>query len=302
MAGVITTGNHPKALWPGIHEWFGLSYNKYPTEYTYIFDTKASDKNYEEDVEGTSFGLAPIKTEGAAVSYDSHSQGPVTRYTHTVYGLGYIVTEEEEDDGQYPKLARSRAESLAFSMRTTKEIVAALVLDRAFNSSYTGGDGKELCATDHATLNGTQQNELTTAADFSEAALEDMLILIGQGKNTKGLQIALRPQKLIIPINLMFDADRVLNSTLRSGTADNDTNAVRGKIPGGAVVNHYVEDTDAWFIKTDAPNGMTHFQRKALAFTQDSDFDTANKKHKAMERYTFKWSDFRGLYGSPGAP
>lgn len=300
MAGVITTGNHPKALWPGIHAWFGLSYNTQPTEYTDIFDTKTSDQNYEEDVEATGFGLAPIKAEGGSVNYDSHNQGPTTRYTHTAYGLGYIVTEEEEDDGQYPKLSRSRAESLAFSMRTTKEIVGALVLDRAFTAGYTGGDGSVLCVTSHTTLDGTQSNTLNTPADFSETSLEDMLIAIGSAKNTRGLPIAIRARRLIIPINLLFDVKRVLLSDGQSGTPNNDINASKGMISDGYAVNHYVTDTDAWFIKTDVPNGMTHFQRKALAFTQDSDFDTANKKHKAMERYSFKWSDFRGLYGSPG--
>lgn len=301
---VITTGNHPKALWPGIHAWWGLSYAKFPLEWSMIFDEKeASTKAYEEDVEGTGFGLAPVKSEGAAVTYDSHTQGATTRYTHVVYGLGYIITEEEEDDNQYEKLARSRTESLAFSMRTTKEIVHANVLNRAFTSAYAGGDGKELCATDHPTIDGTQANELATAADFSEASLEDMLILIGQAKNTRGHNIALVGRKLIIPVNLQFEATRVVKSELRSGSAENDVNAVRqmGLLPDGIAVNHYLTDTDAWFVKTDAPNGMTHFKRKALAFQKDSDFDTANKKHKATERYSAGWTDFRGMFGSPGA-
>lgn len=301
---VITTGNHPKALWPGIHAWWGLSYNKHPLEWSTIFDMKeSSDKAYEEDVEGTGFGLAPAKPEAAGVSYDSHTQGATTRYTHVVYGLGFIVSEEEEDDNQYEKLARSRTESLAFSMRTTKEIVHANVLERAFTSAYAGGDGKELCATDHPVIAGTQANELETAADFSEASLEDMLILIGQAKNTRGHPIALVGQKLIIPVNLQFEATRVVKSDLRSGTADNDANAVKsmGLLPGGIAVNHYLTDPDAWFVKTNAPNGMTHFKRKALAFARDSDFDTANKKHKATERYSAGWTDWRGLYGTPGA-
>jgi len=300
---VISTGNHPKALWPGIHAWWGLEYNKHPLEWSMIFDVMTSDKSYEEEVEATGFGLAPVKSEGAAISYDSHTQGATTRYTNVVYGLGFIVTEEEEDDNQYERLARGRTTSLAFSMRTTKEIVHANVLNRGFTAAYAGGDGKELFATDHPTVNGTQSNELTTAADFSEAALEDLLIQIGNATNTRGHQIALVGQKLIIPVSLQFEATRVLKSTLRSDSADNDINAVRsmGLLPGGVVVNHYLTDADAWFVTTNAPRGLQHFKRKALAFAQDSDFDTANKKHKATERYAVGWTDWRGAYGSPGA-
>jgi hypothetical protein len=299
---VITTGAHPKALWPGVHAWFGLAYNKHPMEWDQIFDVKDSTKNYEEDVEATGFGLAPIVPQGEALSYDSHAQGYTKRYTPVKYGLGYIVTEEEEDDNQYEKLAKGRAEALAFSMRTTKEIVHANILDRATNSSYVGGDGKELLATDHPSLAGNWANELSAAADFSEAALEDLLILIGQAKNARGLQIGLRPMKLIVPVNLQFEAQRVLKSELRVGTGDNDINAIKsmGLLPEGYMVNHYVTDTDQWFVKTDAPNGLTHFRRKALAFAKDSDFDTANKKHKATERYVAGWTDPRAIYGSPG--
>lgn len=301
---VITTGNHPKALWPGVHAWFGLSYNKHPIEWSRIFDEMTSDKAYEEEVEATGFGLAPVKPEGGSISYDSHTQGPTTRYTNVVYGLGFIVTEEEEDDNQYEKLARSRAESLAFSMRTTKEIVHANVLNRAFaGSGYLGGDGKTMIATDHPTVDGTQSNALTTAADFSEASLEDLMIQIGQAKNTRGHAIALVGQSLVIPVPLQFEATRVLKSTLRSGTAENDTNAMRemGMLPGGVVVNHYLTDPDAWFVKTNAPRGLQSFKRKALMFAKDSDFDTSNKKHKATERYVPGWSDWRGLYGTPGS-
>lgn len=301
---VITTGNHPKALWPAIHAWWGLSYKKHPLQWAEIFEDKeASNKAYEEDVEATGYGMAPVKSEAGSVSYDSHTQGPTTRYTHVNYGLGFIITEEEEDDNQYEKLARGRAEALAFSMRTTAEIVHANVLNRGFNSSFLGGDGKELLATDHPTRDGTQQNELTVAADFSEAALEDLLILIGNAKNTRGLQIALTARKLIVPTALMFEAQRILKSELRVSTADNDINAVRsmGLLPEGYSVNNYLTDTDAWFVKTDAPNGMTHFTRKAISFVKDSDFDTSNKKHKSTERYSAGWSDWRAMYGSPGA-
>jgi hypothetical protein len=300
---VITSGNHPKALWPGINAWFGLSYNKHPLEWTDIFEEKSSDKSYEEQVEATGFGLAPVKPEGSAVSYDSHAQGPTTRYTNVTYALGFIVTEEEEDDNLYAELAKSRAESLAFSHRTTKEIVHANVLNRAFNSSYLGGDGLEMCSTAHVTLDGTQSNELATAADFSEASLEDLLIQISQAKNTRGLQIALVGQKLIVPPALMFEAQRVLKSELRVDTANNDVNAVKsmGLLPGGFAVNHYLTDSDAWFVLTNAPRGLQSFKRKALAFVKDSDFDTSNKKHKAAERYSVGWTDWRGIYGTPGA-
>jgi hypothetical protein len=298
---VITTGNHPKALWPGVNAWWGVEYAKHPKEYTQIFDEKTSDKAYEEDVEATGFGLAPVKSEGSAVSYTSHTQGATTRYTNVAYALGFIVTKEEMDDNQYEKLAKSRTSSLAFSMATTKEIVHANILNRAFSSSYVGGDGKELLATDHPVIGGAQSNELAVAADFSEAALEDVLIMINTAKNSTGLQIALKPIKLIIPAQLDFDAARVLNSTLRSGTADNDINAVKGRLPGGVALNHYLTDEDAWFVKTNAPNGMTHFKRKAIEFTKDNDFDTENAKAKAYERYSAGWSDWRAMYGSAGA-
>lgn len=299
MAGVITTGNHPKALWPGMHAFFGASYNEHPVEYTQIFDVEKSSKNYEEDSKLAGFGLAPEKSQGGSVSYDTETQGYTKRYTHVVYGLGYIVTEEELEDNLYETVSRKRIKRLAFSMRQTREIVGANVLNRAFNSSYTGGDAKELLATDHPSLAGTFQNELTTAADLSEAALEDLVILIGQAKNERGLNIALRPKKLIVPVNLMFDAKRILKSEMQSGTANNDINALRGMFDFS--VNHYLTDTDAWFVKTDCPDGMRWFDRRALKFEQDSDFDTANAKAKATMRFSVGWSDPLGMFGSPGA-
>lgn len=300
----ITTGSHPKALWPGIHAWWGLEYAKHPLEWQDIFDIReASQKAYEEDVEATGFGLAPVKAEGTSISYDSHTQGATTRYTHVVYGLGFIVTEEEEEDNQYEVLARGRTSALAFSMRTTKEIVHANVLNRAFSNSYLGGDGKELCSTSHPTRDGTQANMLSTPADLSEASLEDMLILIDGAKNTRGLQIGLMGRKLVIPRQLRFEAERIVKSNLQNDSANNAINAVRSMnaLPDGVTMNHYLTDTDAWFVKTDAPNGMTHFARKALAFEKDSDFDTSNKKHKSTERYSAGWTDWRGMYGTAGA-
>lgn len=303
MAGVITTGNHPKALWPGMHKFWGRVYDEHPTEYTEIFMTESSSKNYEEDAEVTGFGLAPVKSEGGSVSYDSETQGPTTRYTHVAYGLGYIVTREERDDNLYEIVSKRRIRGLAFSMRQTKEIVGANVLNRGFNSSFTGGDGLELFSTAHVTLDGTQSNELATPADLSEASLEDLLIQISNAKNSRGLRIAARGMKLIVPPALMFEAERILESVQRVDTANNDTNAMRsmGMLPNGFTVNHYLTDTDAFFIKTNIPNGLTHFNRVGAEFTQDNDFDTSNAKAKAYERYSVGWTDWRGAYASPGA-
>ena len=303
MSGVITTGNHPKALWPGVNAWFGLKYDEHPVECTMVFDGSNSRKAYEEDVEATSFGLAPVKAEGSGTSYDSHSQGPTTRYTNVAYSLGYIVTKEELDDNLYMDVSKKRAGALAFSMRQTKETVGANIFNRGFNSSYVGGDGKELFATDHPTLDGTQSNELAVAADLSEASLEDMFIDIMNAKNTRGLKISLMPRKLIVPPALAFEATRIVKSELQNDTANNATNAIKtmGMLPEGVMVWHYLTDTDAWFVKTNAPEGLKHFTRTAMEFTKDNDFDTSNAKAKAYERYVFGWTDWRAAWGSPGA-
>lgn len=300
---VITTGSHPKALWPGVRKFVMGEYSEHPTEYDKVFDMQSSKMAYEEDVETTGFGLAQIKSEGAAVAYDTHSQGFTKRYTHVAYAKGYIVTREELDDNQYKSRSFKRGKALAFSFRTTKEIVAANVLNRAFSNSYLGGDAKELIATDHPTLAGNQSNELSVAADLSEAALEDMLTQIMEAKNSRGLQIAIRGDKLIVPPALAFTAERILKSSLQNDTADNAINAIRsmGLLRGGVMVNHYLTDNDAWFIKTDAPDGLLGFQRTPFEFTQDNDFDTENAKAKGYERYTFGWTDWRGLFGSEGA-
>jgi len=303
MPGVITTGNHPKALWPGIRKWWGREYEKHGKEYEAIFERQTSRKNYEEDVALTGFGLAPIKAEGASVEYDSETQGPTKRYTHVVYGLGWIATQEEMEDNLYDEVAKKRTSALAFSMSTTKNIVGANVLNRAFNNAYTGADSKELLATDHPTIDGTQSNELAVAADMSEASLEDICIQIALAKNTRGLQIALMPKALVVPPNLLYEATRILKSEKQSGTANNDVNALKyqGMFPDGIVVNHYLTDTDAWFVKTNAPSGMIMFQRREIDFSNDNDFDTENAKAKATERYSFGWTDWRGMYGSPGS-
>jgi len=299
---IITTGSHPKALWPGVYAWFGAKYNEHPQQYTQLFDIKSSSKNYEELVEQTGFGLAPVKAEGSSTAYDSHAQGVTARGTNKAYSLGYIVTREEKADNLYSEVSMQRAGSLAFSMAQTRENVGANVYNRAFNSSFTGGDGKELCATDHGSLAGDQSNELATAADLSEASLEDLTIQILDAKNSKGLKISLQPQSLIVPTALIYDAQRILESTLRSNTADNDINALRsmGVIPK-VVVNNYLTDADAWFIRTNAPSSMCWFDREPVQFSKDEDFDTDNAKAKAYMRFVPFWGDWRGVYGTPGA-
>jgi hypothetical protein len=299
---VIATGNHPKALWPGVHSWFGAKYDEHGREYEKLFDMKSSNKNYEELVQQTGFGLAPVKPEGSSTQFDHHSQGYTARGTNVAYSLGYIVTREELADNLYSEVSMRRAGSLAFSMAQTRENVGANVYNRAFNSTYTGGDGKELLATNHPSVSGNQSNELATAADLSEASLEDLTIQIMNAVDPKGLKISLTPKRLIVPTALVYDAERILKSQLRSGTADNDTNALRamGVIPE-VVVNHYLTDTDAWFIRTNAPDGLVWFDREAVQFTKDTDFDTDNAKAKGYMRFVPFWGDWRGLYGTPGA-
>lgn len=299
---VITTGNNPKFLWPGLQAVWGRDYTEHPREYTDLFDMSKSDKNYEEDVEATGFGLVPIATEGAATTYDSESQQTVTRYTHVEYRLGFIVTRAERDDNLYEKKGVTRTQALAFSFRQTEENVAANVYNRAFNSSYTFGDGKELLATDHPTLSGNQSNELATSADLSEASLEDLCIQIMNAKNSRGLRIGLMPKRLVIPPALAFEATRILKSVQQSGTPNNDINALKvmGAIPEISI-NHYLSDTDAFFIRTNAPQGMKFIRRVATEFGQDGDFDTDNVKYKGYMRFSVGASDFRGLFGSPGA-
>ena len=299
---VITTGAHPKALRPGIKEWFGLKYNEKPLQCMELFEEVSSDKAYEEDVESTSFGLAPIKPEGTSLSFDDHNQTNVAKYVHATYGLGYQVTMEELQDCKYAAVGKQRSAMLAFSMRQSKEVVGANIFNNGFDSNFTGADGKEMLATDHPTRAGDQSNELAVAADFSEAALEDLLIQIRQAKNSRGQRIQLIGQKLIIPNNLMFEAQRVTMSELQSGTANNDVNALRrmGMLPSGIVINDYFTDTDAWFIGTDAPAGLKFYRRMAVEFDQDNEFNTKNACASAIERYAFGWSDWRGIFGSPG--
>ena len=301
--GIMTTGNHAKLLWPGINAIFGKEYTEYPVEYTKLFDMFTSRQNYEEDLQVTGLGLPSVKPEGSAITYDTSRQGFVTRYTHVVYANGFIVTEEAVDDDLYDVVGAKGARQLAFGMRQGHEIVGANVYNRAFTSTYAGGDGKELLATDHPNINGgTWSNEPTNAVDLSEAALEQACIDIMGFTDDRGLKISVIPQTLIVPKELVFEAERILKTPYRIGTADNDINALyaMGKFPGGIVVNHYLTDADAWFIRTNIKDGMKHFQRKPLRFAIDNDFDTENAKFKAQERYSVGWTDARGLYGSPG--
>lgn len=305
--GVITTSNFAKDLVPGVKTWFGTKYKEYPIEFLDIFEKGNSQRAFEEEVGVTGMGLAAVKTEGSGIAYDDTEQGFISRYTHVTYGLGFIITREMYEDGIAVTVALRRANALAFSIRQTKEIIAANVLNRAFNSSYTMGaqsDGKELCATDHPNKSGgTWRNELSTAADLSEAALEQACIDIADFTTDRGLKIAIMPQKLIIPSELEFDAMRILESIGQSGTANNDLNALKAskKFPQGIKVNHYLTDANAWFIGTNCPDGMKYMERRADAFGTENDFDTENAKFKATFRCSFGWSDPRGIFGSPGA-
>lgn len=299
---VIGSGNHPKAQWPGVYAWWGLEYARHNDQTMDLFDLKTSNKAYEEMVQSTSFGLAQVKGQGASITYDAHQQGYVTRAIHVVYGLGYIVTEEELEDDLYTEVSRGRVSSLAFSMFTTDQIVGANIYNRAGNNAYVYGDGKELIATDHPnSTGGTFSNELNPGAALSETALEDLIIQIGLAQNDKGLQIALQGQSLHVPVNLQFEAERILKSTLQNDTADNAVNAIRsmGLLPGGIKVNNYFTDTNNWFIRTNVPAaGMCKFTRRPVRFEKDNDFDTGNAKAKATYRNSYTVGDPRALYGS----
>ena len=301
MAGVITTGNHPKALWPGVNAWWGRSYDEHMVEYTDLFDTETSGRAYEEDVGLTGFGLGVIKPQGSSITYDTESQGYTTRYTHVTYALGYIVTMEEIADNLYAVVGKRRARANAFSMRQTKENVGANVYNRAFNSSYLGGDGQVLICSTHPTKSGNQSNVLSTAADLSQAAVEDMVIQIMGAVNERNLKINIMPRSLHIHRNDYFLAKKLFDSDKEAFTGDNTTNVIKGVFPGGVKVNHYFSDSDAWFVRTNVPDGMKHFERMAIQFGQDNDFDTKNAKAASIERYTFGWTDWRSVFGTPGA-
>ena len=293
-----------KELEPGLNALFGLEYNRYDNEHAEIFLTETSDRAFEEEVMLSGFAAAAAKSEGAPVVFDDATEAYTSRYTHNTYALAFAITEEAIEDNLYDRLASRYTRALARSMSQTKQQIAADILNNAFNSTYTGGDGVELCSTAHPLANGgTFRNELSTAADLSETSLEQSLIDIAAFVDERGLKIALQGIKLIIPKELQFTAERVLKSPLRTATSDNDINAMMnmGMIPEGYRVNHFLTDTDAFFIITDAPNGLKEFVRSPIKTAIEGDFDTGNVRFKARERYSFGWSDPRGIFGSPGA-
>lgn len=305
MSGVTTSSSFAKLLWPGLNAIYGKEYNDYAVEWDKLFEKNTSDKAYEEDLGLSSFGLAVVKPEGAPISYDTERQGFTSRYNHVVYALGFIITREIYEDDLYGKVGAQKAKALARSLRQTKEIVAANVYNRAFTAGYTGGDGIVLCSTVHHNVaGGTYSNKIATDADLSEAALEQAVIDIAGYRDDRGLLIAAKPEKLVIPYQLQFEAKRILNADGRVGTDLNDPNVLKqSSIFNQVIVNHYLNSTgnDDWFILTNVKDGLKYFERRGDQFEMDNDFDTENAKFKATARYSFGWSDPRGIYGSQGA-
>lgn len=300
---IMTSGSFAKALWPGVNAWYGKAYNDYPVEWDKLVDTQTSTRAFEEEVGISSFGLAVVKPEGAGISYDSERQAFITRYQHVVYALGFIITREMMDDDLYDIVGQRKAQGLARSMRQTKEIVVSNMYNRAFNSGFTGGDGVSMINSAHPTIaGGTWSNQIGTAADLSEAALEQACIDISGFTDDRGLLIGVRPKTLIISRFMPFEARRILQTDGRYGTANNDLNALKdmGMIPS-VVVNHYLTDADAWFIRTDVPKGPQLFERRQDEFDMDNEWESENAKFKATARYSVGWTDPRGIYGSAGA-
>ena len=299
----ISRAQLAKELEPGLNALFGLEYDRYDKEHTAIYEEESSDRAFEEEVMLAGFGTAPVKGEGSAITFDDAQETYTARYTMETIALAFSITEEAIEDNLYDRLASRYTRALARSMSQTKQVKAAAVLNNAFSTSYPIGDGAALCSSSHPSLTGNQRNLLSTAADLNETSLEQMLIDIAGLTDERGLKVAVRGMKLLIPKELQFIAERVLNSTLRAGTADNDINAMKamGMLPEGAYVNHFLTDTDAYFIKTDAPNGFKLFQRTPIRTAMEGDFDTGNMRFKARERYSFGVSDWRGVFGTPGA-
>ena len=294
-----------KELLPGLNALFGMEYARYGEEHKEIFETESSDRSFEEETKLSGFGTAPVKSEGSSVSYDNAQEAWTARYNHETIALGFSLTEEAIEDNLYDSLSSRYTKALARAMAYTKQVKAAAVLNNGFTSSYAGGDGKELFSTLHPLVNGgVNSNEPATAADLNETSLEAAVIQIAGWTDERGLLIAARPRKLIIPSSLQFVATRLLDTELRVSTADNDINAIKsnGAIPEGYTVNHFLTDDDAWFLTTDVPNGLKHFVRSPMATSMDGDFDTGNVRYKARERYSFGWSDPLGIFGSPGTP
>ena len=295
-----------KELLPGLNALFGLEYNKYGEEHKEIFETESSDRSFEEETKLSGFGAAPVKSEGAAISYDNAQEAWTARYTHETIAMGFAITEEAMEDNLYDSLASRYTKALARGMAYTKQVKAAAILNQGFTGTGnpTYGDGKVLFATDHPLVSGgTNSNRPTTGADLNETSLEAAVIQIAAWTDERGLLIAAKPKKLVVPPSLMFVATRLLDTELRVATADNDLNALKkmNSIPEGYAVNHFLTDTNAWFLLTDVPNGLKHFVRTPMSTGMDGDFDTGNVRYKARERYSFGVSDPLGIFGSPGA-
>jgi hypothetical protein len=293
-----------KELLPGLNALFGMEYAKYGEEHKEIYETESSERSFEEETKLSGFGSAPVKAEGSAIAYDNAQEAWSTRYNHETIALGFSITEEAVEDNLYDSLSARYTKSLARAMAYTKQVKAASVLNNGFSGSYAGGDGVALFSTAHPTVGGgTNSNTPAVQVDLNETSLEAAVIQISAWTDERGLLIAAKPKKLVIPPALMFVADRLLKTDARVGTADNDINALKnmGSIPGGATVNHFLTDTNAWFLTTDVPNGLKHFVRTPMSTSMDGDFDTGNVRYKARERYSFGWSDPLGMWGSSGS-
>ena len=293
-----------KELLPGLNALFGMEYSRYGEEHKEIFVTETSERSFEEEVKLSGFSAAPVKNEGQAIAYDNAQEAFSARYSHETIALGFSITEEAIEDNLYDSLSARYTKALARAMAYTKQVKAANILNNGFNSSYPGGDGVELFSTAHPLVSGgVNSNEPATPADLNETSLEAAVIQIAAWTDERGLLIAAKPRKLIVPPALMFVATRLLETELRVGTADNDINALKnnGSIPEGYTVNHFLTDTNGWYLTTDVPNGLKHFIRTPMSTSMDGDFDTGNVRYKARERYSFGWSDPLGIFGSPGA-
>ena len=293
-----------KELLPGLNALFGLEYARYGEQHKEIYETETSERSFEEETKLSGFSAAPVKNEGSAIAYDNAQEAFTARYNHETIALGFSITEEAVEDNLYDSLSARYTKALARAMAYTKQVKAAATLNNAFSSSYVGGDGVALISTAHPLVSGgTNSNRPTTAADLNETSLENAVIQIAAWTDERGLLIAAKPRKLVIPPALQFTATRLLETSLRVGTTDNDINALKnnGSIPEGYTINNYLTDTNAWFLCTDVPNGLKHFVRTPLANSMDGDFDTGNVRYKSRERYSFGWSDPLGIFGSPGA-
>ena len=294
-----------KELLPGLNALFGLEYAQYGEEHKEIFETETSERSFEEETKLSGFSAAPVKNEGSAIAYDNAQEAFSARYNHETIALGFSLTEEAIEDNLYDSLSSRYTKALARAMAYTKQTKAAAILNNGFNSSFPGGDGVELFSTAHPLVSGgTNSNEPSTPADLNETSLEAAVIQIAAWTDERGLLIAAKPRKLVVPPSQMFIATRILETELRVGTADNDINALKsnGSIPEGYTVNHYLTDPDAWFLTTDVPNGLKMFVRTPMSTSMDGDFDTGNVRYKARERYSFGASDPLGVFGSPGSP